>query len=135
MNNICILKYVILAFLINSCMPAHKIISGTYISGCYLYHMPERIIYMNNDYTHITVCPYMNAMYWEGRWHIKSDTLFMTDEYEVLKNGEKRKVDSSNRLYYLEFTLLRGLLIIHFLHFDFSKEPKSVKTLQKITAK
>jgi len=31
--------------------------------------------------------------------------------------------------------LFWGLLIIHFLHFDFSKEPKSVKTLQKITAK
>ena len=62
---------------------------GTWISRSIAPWGPEEIMYIQEDSTYIKVYSAINGGYWEGKWDINGDTLFLEDIYDVGKTMKK----------------------------------------------
>lgn len=89
-----------------SCISKYKPLAGTYANECRLYGHPEYILQINNDSTYSRIHPYLRGISYTGKWDLKSDTLRMSDQYEII-GGIKEPINAEERFFRTDYIYIR----------------------------
>jgi len=81
-----------------SCATQKSISGGYWSSQNILPWGADQFIYFQDDFSYIKVHSAPNGVYWEGKWSINCDTLFVEDIYEVTKTKRELVVEIKEEL-------------------------------------